>query len=117
MKYMIKCKFCDRTYIVDADILNSDFSCESCGGQNGKEDIIQQIAPVKNNVKNRKKEDEEDPLETIKSFHMSMHPVDEKPYTSDYGNEMTGLFIRGIYSACYFIHNRFNKQYAGCLAE
>lgn len=34
---------------------------------------------------------------------MSMHPVDEKPYTSDYGNEMTGLFIRGIVLAILFI--------------
>lgn len=110
MKYMIKCKFCDRTYIVNADILNSDFSCESCGGQNGKEDIIQQIAPVKNNVKNRKKEDEEDPLETIKSFHMSMHPVDEKPYTSDYGNEMTGLFIRGIVLSILIIIGLISKM-------
>lgn len=43
MKFMVQCAYCGKTYIVDSDRRNADFLCVSCGGINGKNDIIKEI--------------------------------------------------------------------------
>lgn len=73
MKYMVKCPYCEKTYVVDSNAKEADFACKSCGAQNGKEDIIEKIVPtVKYSFGNKK----EDDLSAIKSFDISQYEVD-----------------------------------------
>ncbi len=46
MEYMVKCDYCGETYFVNSNIPNAKFTCESCGAQNGKDDIIETISSV-----------------------------------------------------------------------
>lgn len=73
MKYMVKCPYCEKTYMVDSNAKEADFACKSCGAQNGKEDIIEKIVPT---VKYTSDDKEEDELSAIKSFDISQYEVD-----------------------------------------
>ena len=43
MKYVIKCPYCEHTYFVDSTVPKEDFQCDSCGGQNSTDDVIERI--------------------------------------------------------------------------
>lgn len=72
-KYMVKCPYCEKTYIVDSDAKEMDFACKSCGAQNGKENIIETIVPT---VRYEPRKEKEDELSAIKSFDISQYEVD-----------------------------------------
>ena len=81
MKYMVKCKFCSRTFIVNSNAKDVDFCCKTCGGQNGKEDIVEKIQPMTRFVSAGKKE--EDDLKSIKNFNINDYKVDDDPFIVD----------------------------------
>lgn len=104
MKYVVKCRYCDHSFIVtDEDI---DFQCGNCGGQNTIEDVSERIdEPViiekEKPVYLREGVDPE--LQTIKNFDMSFHPVDEKEWGYENDNSKGTLPIWARISACVIV--------------
>lgn len=43
MKYVIKCSYCDHSYIVDSQEERENFECPKCTGQNGVKDVVERI--------------------------------------------------------------------------
>ncbi len=88
MKYMIKCGYCDKTFVVDTDTKDADFLCDSCGGKNGKSNIVREIVPQKKVVYRSANRAEENAWKAIKEFDLSEHegkgdvtePTDETLY-------------------------------------
>lgn len=81
MKYMVECRFCGRTFIVNSNAKEADFCCKSCGGQNGKKDIVEKIASGTRFVSGKKRED--DDLKAIKSFNINEYKVANDPFIVD----------------------------------
>lgn len=98
MKYVVKCHYCGHSYIVDAKEDREDFECETCGGQNGIDDVVERIEePVivekevikkvvvekqviveKEVEKKSAGKKEQDPeLAAIQSFDISMYKVED----------------------------------------
>ena len=69
MKYIVKCRFCGRSYVVDSEVTGADFMCEACAGVNNIRDVEERVQEKK------KKIDPE--LANIQSFDISSHPVRE----------------------------------------
>ncbi len=70
MKYIVKCRFCGRSYVVDSEVTGADFMCEACAGVNN-------IRDVEERVQEKKKKIDPD-IANIQSFDISSHPVSEK---------------------------------------
>lgn len=70
MKYIVKCRFCGRSYVVDSEETGADFMCEACAGVNN-------IRDVEERVQEKKKKIDPD-IANIQSFDISSHPVSEK---------------------------------------
>lgn len=80
MKYIIKCPYCDKTYTVNISGKATDFICSSCGGANGMQDVVKQVAtPQILSGRGKKDHVTETNIDTIKSFNMEEHKV-EKPF-------------------------------------
>ncbi len=100
MKYMVKCAFCNRTYVVDAENKGAQLTCTACGGQNTNKDIVEEIPPDIKIMPGGTREP--DPIATIRSFQAAYHPVDEDPFAIDqykipWLNETTlGLIIAAV---------------------
>lgn len=87
MKYVVKCPYCEHSYIVDAKEEQQDFQCDSCGGQNSIDDVVERINEpiivekevVKTVVVREKavKKEEEPDLEAIRSFDISDYPLED----------------------------------------
>ncbi len=73
MKYMVKCEYCDKTFIVDANATDEDFICESCGGTNGRSNIVQEIKEQKTVVWRSGNKAEDEAFKALKSFDVSEH--------------------------------------------
>lgn len=73
MKYMVKCAYCDKTFVVDTNTKDADFICESCGGKNGKDNIVKEVVPQKQVVWRSSNRAENDAWNAIKSFDLSEH--------------------------------------------
>lgn len=73
MKYMVKCAYCDKTFVVDTKTKDADFICESCGGKNGKDNIIQEIKEQKTVVWRSGNRAEDEAWKALKSFDVSEH--------------------------------------------
>lgn len=92
MKYVIKCSYCGHSYIVDAKEDEKDFQCETCGGQNSIEDVVERIEePViieKEVIKKVVVKEKPDPdLQTIKNFDISKYEVaDDSDMTVGWGS-------------------------------
>lgn len=88
MKYMIKCGYCDKTFVVDTDTKDADFLCDSCGGKNDKSNIVREIVPQKKVVYRSANRAEENAWKAIKEFDLSEYegkgdveePTDETLY-------------------------------------
>lgn len=78
MKYIVKCRYCGRSYVVDSEVTGADFMCEACAGNNNIRDVEERIQ--------EKPKGEDLDIAHIKRFDMSMHPVDEE-YCYDMGKE------------------------------
>ncbi len=94
MIYIIKCAYCGKTYSVNTDEETDSFLCESCGGANGLESVqekfLSRAAVIAANTKKRTLDEileDEGSLDTIKSFDMSEHPVEESYEAYEYGPE------------------------------
>lgn len=81
MKYIVKCKYCEHSYIINEN--EKDFQCETCGGQNTLDDIVERIEEpvivekeVVRTVVIKKKEEEPD-FEAIKIFQLSSYKLDK----------------------------------------
>lgn len=81
MRYMVKCPYCDKTYMVDASAEEADFACESCGAQNGKADIVERVVPVvtSSGYAPRRKSRRDPDLEAIQNFDISKYKADGSP--------------------------------------
>ena len=73
MKYMVKCAYCDKTFVVDTNTKDPDFICESCSGKCGKDDIIQEIREQKTVVWRSGNRAEDEAWKVLKSFDVSEH--------------------------------------------
>ena len=78
MKYIVKCRFCGRSYVVDSQVTGADFMCESCAGANNIRDVEERIPEQSQEV--------DLDIANIKRFDMSSHPVDEE-YCYDMSKE------------------------------
>lgn len=81
MKYMVKCSYCEKTFMVDVEAPEADFICESCGGTNDKSNVVQEIKPQKSVVWRSGNKSEDEAWKAIKSFDLSEHEGkgDEEP--------------------------------------
>lgn len=95
MKYMVKCGFCDKTFIVDATATDEDFICESCGGTNGRNNIVEEIIPKKSVVWRSGNKSEDDAWKAIKSFDVSEHEGEASAleYASEETKEKIGYWM------------------------
>ncbi len=90
MKYVIKCPYCEHTYFVDSTVPKEDFQCDSCGGQNSTDDVIERIEDriiiekevIKTVVKEVKPEKQDSDLQANKSIDLSNDSVDEDSQTT-----------------------------------
>ena len=73
MRYMVKCAYCEKTFVVDTNMEDAEFICESCGGKSGKENIVQEIVPQKKIVYKSSNRAENESWDAIKSFDVSEH--------------------------------------------
>ena len=104
MIYIIKCAYCGKTYSVNTDEETDSFLCESCSGANGLEAVqerfLSRAAVIAANTKKRTLDEileDDGSLDTIKSFDMSEHPVEESYEAYEYGPESTyGTNIRAV---------------------
>lgn len=93
MKYIVKCRFCGRSYVVDSEVTGADFMCEACTGVNN-------IRDVEERVQEQSQEVDLD-IANIKRFDMSEHPVDEeycydmnpKTWIKKYKHKILGIII------------------------
>ena len=70
MKYIVKCRFCGRSFVVDTKVTGANFMCEACTGTNN-------ICDVEERIQEKPKGEDLD-IANIKSFDMSQHPVVEE---------------------------------------
>ena len=78
MKYIVKCRYCVRSYVVDSKVTGADFMCEACAGANNIRDVEERIPEQSQEV--------DLDVANIKRFDMSAHPVDEE-YCYDMSKE------------------------------
>lgn len=70
MKYVVRCFYCDKVFVVDRDETGADIICPECGKANNIKDVVERIEDTP------AKEKEKDPdIEAIKAFDMAAHPV------------------------------------------
>lgn len=92
MKYVVKCHYCGHSYIVDAREDEEDFQCDTCGGQNSIEDVVERINDpiiVEKEVIKKVvvKEKEDSDLQTIKNYDDSKYKVDDDIFVSTGSSE------------------------------
>lgn len=80
MIYIVKCKYCDKTYIVDTDKKQKSFLCPSCSGANGLKEVeVQYKSKEELKVSTGKSfEDiwgEARGLDTIKAYRADCFPI------------------------------------------
>jgi len=73
MKYMVKCAYCEKTFVVDTNTNDAEFICDSCGGKSSKENIVREIVPQKKVVYMSSNREENAAWDAIKSFNLSEH--------------------------------------------
>lgn len=70
MKYVVRCFYCEKIFVVDRDANGADYICPQCGEANNIKDVVERIE----DPPTKKKEADKD-IETIKAFDMAQHPV------------------------------------------
>ena len=50
MKYIVKCRFCGRSYVVDSEVTGADFMCEACAGVNNIRDVEERVQEKKKKI-------------------------------------------------------------------
>lgn len=95
MKYMVKCEYCDKTFIVDANATDEDFICESCGGTNGRSNIVQEIKEQKTVVWRSGNKAEDEAFKALKSFDVLEHEgkASAMEYASEETKEQVGYWM------------------------
>ena len=69
IKYVVKCPYCGQNYMVEARE-GQDLQCDSCGAQNGMQDVVRTLEYEDETKTNRVQVPKNDPdLETIQSYH------------------------------------------------
>lgn len=105
MKYVVKCPYCEHSYIIEE---NDNFQCDNCGAQNGMGDVVERIEEpvvvekVKTVVVEKEviktvpvKEDVDPDLQTIKNFDLSRYNFDEKDTPANTGSPFS-IWIIGV---------------------
>ncbi len=101
MKYIIKCPYCDKTYTVNISGKATDFICSSCGGANGMQDVVKQVAtPQILSGRGKKDHATETNIDTIKSFNMEEHKVENDFFI---GPVLYTIFIAIVMTAVGFL--------------
>lgn len=70
MKYVVRCFYCDKVFVVDRDKTGADIICPECGKVNNIKDVVERIE----DTPTKEKEVDKD-IEAIKAFDMAQHPV------------------------------------------
>ena len=69
MKYVVRCFYCDKVFVVDRDETGADMMCPHCGTANNIRDVIERIEDEPRKV--------DSDMQAIKGFDMAENPVDE----------------------------------------
>ena len=70
MKYVVRCFYCDKVFVVDRDETGADIICPECGEANNIKDVVERIEDTP-----AKKQEVDTDIEAIKAFDMAQHPV------------------------------------------
>ena len=70
MKYVVRCFYCDKVFVVDRDETGADIICPECEKANSIKDVVERIEDTP-----AKKKEVDSDIAAIKAFDMAQHPV------------------------------------------